>query len=144
MIEILEKDDIPKSKYLIPYSSYKYGYDTYKNGRFILAGYPSDEIYQKERHMSSGEIKKIFDLEFSHSLDARSGSSGSPICLFSNTQVIGIHKQGDKKRPLNYGTFIGIIIDELEQKYKELNRNNNNDNNINNNNINNYNILFIF
>ena len=100
VIEILEKDNIPKSKYLIPDSSYKYGYDIYKNGRFILAGYPSDEIYQKERHISSGEIKDIFDFEFSHSLDARNGSSGSPICLFSNTQVIGIHKQGDKKNLL--------------------------------------------
>ena len=144
VIEILEKDNIPKSKYLIPDSSYKYGYDIYKKGRFILAGYPSDEIYQKERHISSGEIKDIFDFEFSHSLDARNGSSGSPICLFSNTQVIGIHKQGDKKKPLNYGTFIGIIIDELEQKYQKINNNiNNNINNININNDINNNSFFI-
>ena len=144
VIEILEKDNIPKSKYLVPDSSYKYGYDSYKKGRFILAGYPSDEIYQKERHISSGEIKDIFDFEFSHSLDARNGSSGSPICLFSNTQVIGIHKQGDKKKPLNYGTFIGIIIDELEQKYQKKNNNiNNNINNINNNDDSNNNSSFI-
>ena len=27
---------------------------------------------------------------------------------------MGIHKQGDKIRPINYGTFIGIILDKLQ------------------------------
>ena len=37
-----------------------------------------------------------------------------------NIKVIGIHKQGDKFKPINYGTFIGAIIDELENEYKEI------------------------
>ena len=120
VIEILEKDGIPQNKYLMPDLNYKYGYEIYKDRKFILAGYPSDEIYQKERHIASGEIKDIIGFEFKHTLDTRSGSSGSPICLVNNIQVIGIHKAGEKRKPFNYGTFIGIIIDELERNYKEV------------------------
>ncbi len=125
IIEVLKEDKIPENKFLIPDLSYKYGYDDYKNGKFILAGYPNDEIYQKERHISSGEIKEINDFEFNHTLDTRSGSSGAPICLLNNIQVIGIHKQGHKYKPINYGTFIGKIIDELENNYKGNNIKNN-------------------
>ena len=95
-IEILEKDNIPEDKFLLADLSYKYGYDIYKGGKFFLAGYTRDINYQKERHISSGEIKKIDGFEFEHSLDTRKGSSGSPICLVDKIQVIGIHKQGEK------------------------------------------------
>lgn len=119
-IEILEKDNIPKDKFLLPDLNYKHGYDIYKDGNFFLAGYPRDLIYQKERHISSGKIIEIDDFEFEHSLDTRKGSSGSPICSIENIQVIGMHKQGKKNENINYGTFIGIIIDELEKNYKEI------------------------
>ena len=68
VIEILISDDIPENKYLMADLSYKYGYDIYKEGRFLLAGYPWDEIYQKERHIASGKIKKINGIEFEHSI----------------------------------------------------------------------------
>ena len=57
--------------------------------------------------------------EFEHSLDAIGGNSGSPICLANNLFVVGIHKQGDGKRPINYGTFLGYILDILEKEEKE-------------------------
>ena len=123
IIEILKKDEIPESKYLMPDLNYKYGYDIYKTGKFFLAGYPKDEIYNKERHISSGKIIKIKGTEFSHSLDTRSGSSGAPICLINNLQVIGIHKSGSISKSVNYGTFIGVIIDELEKIYQNNNIN---------------------
>ena len=119
-IEILEKDNIPKDKFLIADYNYKYGYDNYINGKFFLAGYPRDLVYEKERHISSGLIKEIDGYEFEHSLDTRRGSSGSPICLIDNIQVIGIHKQGKKNDSTNYGTFIGAMIDYLEKNYKEI------------------------
>ena len=42
-----------------------------------------------------------------------------PICRIDSLQVIGIHKAGNIKKSVNYGTFIGIIIDELEKIYKD-------------------------
>ena len=54
-VEILERDNISEDKYLLTDLSYKYGYEIYKEGKFLLAGYPKDNIYEKERHISSGE-----------------------------------------------------------------------------------------
>ena len=125
VIEVLKKDQIPEDKYLIPDSSYKYGFNSYKTEKFMLAGYPNDIIYQKERHIASGEITDIDDFDFEHTIDTRNGSSGAPICLISNVQVVGIHKQGHKTKPINYGTFLGIIIDDLEKNYKKISKENN-------------------
>ena len=91
----------------------------YSESDFYLAGYPSvDDIYKEykgERHVSSGKIKRVFNnFEFEHTLDTRPGSSGSPICLINNRYVIGIHKAGDKNTFINQGTFLGEIIDSLE------------------------------
>ena len=61
------------------------------------------------------KIKRVFNnFEFEHTLDTRKGSSGSPICLINNRCVIGIHKAGDKNTFINQGTFLGEIIDSLE------------------------------
>ena len=57
--------------------------------------------------------------EFEHSLDVVGGNSGSPICLANNLFVVGIHKQGDGIRPINYGTFLGYILDILEKEKNE-------------------------
>ena len=143
VIEILKSDDIPEDKYLLADLNYKYGYNKYKNGKFFLAGYPNDPIYHKERHISSGEIKSIEGFEFEHSIDTRAGSSGAPICFIENLGVIGIHKQGNTKKSINYGTFIGVILDDLEKIYKEINSvddNKEKQNNIINNEIKNDNL----
>ena len=108
VIEILKSDDIPEDKYLMADLNYKYGYNIYKNCKLFLAGYPDDPMYQNERHISSGEIKSIKGFEFEHSIDTRPGSSGAPICLIENLRLIGIHKQGDKIKAINRGTFIGV------------------------------------
>ena len=68
VIEMIDKDKVPENKYLLAELSYKYGYDIYKNGKFLLAGYPRDSLYENERHISSGEIKEIDGFEFEHSL----------------------------------------------------------------------------
>ena len=114
LIQILKSDNVADSKYLYPDLNYKNGYNLYKNKNFYLAGYPSEN--NKERCISSGEIKAI-DIQkykFLHSLDTESGSSGSPICLKDGLFVIGIHNARNEDNNLKLGTFIGIIIDELE------------------------------
>ena len=116
----MKSDNIPEDKYLLPDMNYKNGgYKMYSESDFYLAGYPSvDDIYKEykgERHVSSGKIKRVFNnFEFEHTLDTRKGSSGSPICLINNRCVIGIHKAGDKNTFINQGTFLGEIIDSLE------------------------------
>ena len=121
LIEILKNDDIPEDKFLFMDLNYKNGYDFYINKEFYLAGYPASETHKRERCISSGQIIKIDNFEFEHSLDTRSGSSGSPICLIDNKCVIGIHKGGSNEEPINYGTFIGCIIDELEKRLMNYN-----------------------
>ena len=44
-------------------------------------------------------------------METRNGSSGSPICLKRNLQVIGIHKA--KNSQINNGTFIWAIIEKI-------------------------------
>lgn len=114
VIQIIEKDYISDNKFLYPDLNYKNGFYFYINKNFYLAGYPSG--YNGQRAICSGKIKEIKNFEFSHTLDTRAGSSGSPICLIENNCVIGIHKSGDKLDGINFGTFIGFILDDLEKE----------------------------
>ena len=68
--------------------------------------------------MSTGIIKNTLDYKFSHTLFTNFGSSGSPICN-ENGNVIGIHTSGDEKK-INYGIFIGRIIDTLKNKPNKI------------------------
>jgi len=120
LIEILEEDNISKDKFLQADLNYKNGYDYYlkeKMNDFYLAGYPNN----KGRTCSSGKITEILEQkeEFKHTLDTKGGNSGSPMCLANNLLIIGIHKQGDEKEPINYGTFFGYILDILEKDLEE-------------------------
>ena len=139
LIEIIDEDNIPEKKFLYPDLNYKNGYKLYEKNFFFLAGYPNNSSLNYERCISSGKIIKVDNYEFTHSLDTRVGSSGSPICTrdFPNN-VIGIHQNGSKEEPINYGIFLGFIIDKLEkekiiskkknniiQNYKEIKRSNN-------------------
>jgi hypothetical protein len=119
-VQILESDKISEDKFLNLDLNYKNGYNIYIDKNLYLAGYPQNKLNKNERSISSGEIKIINnkDSEFEHTLDTGYGSSGSPICLSDNLCVIGIHKEGDKFRPVNYGTFLGFFLDILEEEYE--------------------------
>ena len=121
VIEILENDNIPENKYLMPDLNYLYGYEQYINGNFYLAGYPEDLLFKKERHISSGKISKINvnKINFYHTIDTRHGSSGSPICTTDFQRVVGIHCGGSDESFKNKGTFIGLIIDSLNNVRKD-------------------------
>ena len=116
LIEILNDDNINEDKYLTPDLNYKSGYIQYanKNLNYFMAGYPAN---RNERCISSGSIKSInYYYEFIHKLDTRPGSSGSPI-VNDNCDVIGIHHSGYQKLKQNYGTFIGKVLDNLENEF---------------------------
>ena len=120
LIQIIKSDNIPEDKYLFPDYNYKNGFEFYnnKNYNFYMAGYPKIGGKKAERAISSGKIRNIEKFEFEHTLDSRNCSSGSPICLIENNCVVGIHKQGNLKKSINYGTFIGIIMNDFEN-YKQ-------------------------
>ena len=109
LIEIIQDDKIPENKYLIPDSIYEYGFNNYIDKNCYLAGYPEN---LKGRCSASGQIKKIGDEEFVHTISTEKGCSGSPICN-SEGNVIGIHRRGGDKKE-NYGIFIGPIIEYLK------------------------------
>ena len=120
MIEIIENDNIFEDKYLYPDLNYEYGYNRYnryKGKNFYLARYPQN---YDERCISSGKLQEIIsNYKFSHTLNTRTGSSGSPICN-ENSDVIGVHNSGDEEHNINYGAFIGEIINYLKnQKTKK-------------------------
>ena len=133
VIEIKNYDYIPDYKFLTPDSDYKISYYIYYKEKFFLAGYPCvDDIHNGERHISSGRITQIYynNIEFEHTIDTRNGSSGSPICLLKSGKVIGVNKAHRLNSPygnlsINVGTFIGVIIDELEKEYYLLPKINN-------------------
>ena len=131
IIEIIKTDNIQENKFLnydLNYKSEK-GYNEYLNKNIYLAGYPNSVIDNKDRHISSGKIKKIDKYYFHHESDTRSGSSGSPVCLLENKKVIGIHKAGNSQYSINQGVFIGYVLDELN-KDEEKEKISNNQHNI--------------
>ena len=99
-------DDIKFLNYDLNYSK---GYDIYENAEIFLIGHPLG----KGAKCASGTIQKIIDFEFDHNISTDTGSSGSPILLQTDNikliQVIGIHKNGDKKKKINLRCcFCGI------------------------------------
>ena len=64
----------------------------------------------EERKLKVDEI--IDNYEFKHNAHTEAGISGSPIILPITLKVIGIHKQGHKNLPFNYGSFIGEIFNK--------------------------------
>ena len=115
MIQILQKDNISEDKFLLPDYNYLNGISEYIDKQIYIGGYPIVKSHKKEKHFSSGVIKKIVqnNTRFLHSSDTRGGSSGSPI-IDTNKKVVGIHNGAYQQ--LNLGTFIGPIINELTKE----------------------------
>ena len=128
IIEILPEDKIPENKYLYPDLNYKNenGFENYFQKPKVLiytGGYPDVEIYKDDKHYSGGEIVAIkYDdgtkNNFLHDCSTKEGSSGS-LLINSNQQVIGIHHGCNNKKTINYGLFVGAIINDLDKEYKK-------------------------
>ena len=111
MIEIKTNDYIYKDILFLDYDiNYKRGYQIYKNASIFLIGHSNGE----NANYSRGKIINIYDFEFNHNIATEKGASGSPIIFYNNNindiQVIGIHKEYDKNKKLNIGTFIAKIF----------------------------------
>ena len=126
MIEIKESDNIYKDIIFLSYdlNCIKTNYPLYKDVDVFSIEHP----YGEDASCASGTIINIYEYGFDHNISTDKGSSGCPIILLNNNinliQVIGIHKEGDKKHNINGGTFIGEIFNK--DLNKEINKENNN------------------
>mgnify|MGYP002626851517 CR=1 FL=1 len=104
------------------------GYSMYKDDYVLSVEHPFGEAAA----CASGKIIKVYGYEFEHDISTDKGSSGCPIILFTKNknsiQVIGIHKNSDIIET-NGGTFIGELINEINNDFclkntiRDLNRN---------------------
>ncbi len=114
IVEILDKDNISKDYFLFPEKINEY--NRLINSQVYIPQYPKG----KELKNARGKIKEINKYEFTHLVTTEEGSSGSPIFLENSIDVIGIHKEGNKDNPENYGDFIypaiNIILKNIREK----------------------------
>ena len=118
IIEIKKEDNIYKDIKFLDYDTNynkEGGYNNYEKVDVFTLQHPLGN----DVSCASGKISEIInDYEFSHNISTEKGSSGCPIIKLDNNinliLVIGIHKASDSKKEINYGTFIGGIIDELK------------------------------
>ena len=120
IIEILEKDGIDNTYFLLPDDSDNENYDSYIFSEIQIPQFPGGE----ELSLSNGTIID-FNSEnvsmFFHDADTEDGSSGSPIILKGTEKVIGIHK-GTYNRN-NFISNIGIFIRKIIDVVKNFKRN---------------------
>ena len=112
-IEMKDSDFIYKDIEFLDYDkNFKNDYSIYKDLDVFTMHYEFNQLV-----CSSGRVVNINDYEFGHSISTEKGASGCPIILFSESvYVIGIHSTGDTQKNLNYATFIGEIIKEIEKE----------------------------
>ena len=131
-IEILKEDNI--QDYFKIYS--KNINDLINHSIYILQ-YPNNN----ELSFSYGEIQSIKNNEIKYNASTTVGSSGSPLILRTNDNlVIGIHHSGvfpnGRKSAFNLGTTLNSIITDIEQKNcLNINKNNIIEENQNSNNL---------
>ena len=122
IIQIKESDILYKDIEFLDYdSNYKNkGYMIYKNVDVFSIEHPFGQIAA----CASGKIIKINGNEFEHDIPTEKGSSGSPIILLSLNlnliQVIGIHKNANYSKKINGGSFIGVIINEINNNLNKI------------------------
>ena len=103
IVEILANDKIKEKYFLLP----NINDINYINKDIYIPQYPEG----KELSYSEGKIKNMNGYELVYDASTKAGSSGSPIFLKDSTEVIGIHKQGNRrKRNENYGNTIKLLI----------------------------------
>ena len=110
IIEILPEDNITKFLEIDDYINSK---DYQKESIFSIQ-YPKG----KELKISMGEYKYKDEIYFAYSIGTESGTSGSPIILYDNMKIIGLHKgtigiYGDIGKKTNIGIPFNYIINKI-------------------------------
>ena len=121
IVEILPEDNVNNDFFLLQNLEYTMGYDNFLNKNIFIPQFPKGGNLNN----SIGKIIEInsFTFDFSHSASTEQGSSGSPIFLEGTIYVIGIHKQGNKKKVKNYGNFIGPVVDFFKNEVSNNKKN---------------------
>ena len=108
-IEILKEDNI-KDYFKI----YNDNINNLKNNNIFILQYPNNN---NEISFSYGKIKLIDNNEIRYNASTTYGSSGSPIILRCNDNlIIGIHHSGYINKEDNIGTIFKSIINDIKQK----------------------------
>jgi len=110
VIQIRSKDKVYEDYFLEP--ELGYDYNNLVGKEIFIPQFPKFQEIKNAR----GIIKEIHSgsqNEFTHLAKTQKGSSGSPIFLKGNKNVLGIHKEGNAILQENYGDFIGPIISIL-------------------------------
>ena len=114
----INNDNINNNIQFLGYdSNYKKGYHIYNKADIFTIAHPLG----LDASCASGTIVEITNYnnyyEFDHNIATDNGSSGCPIILLDNNEnlikVIGIHKNADIEDGISGGTFIGEIIEQL-------------------------------
>ena len=120
VVEILPNDKIMNDIEFLSCDFNCLNYSSFNqyNGEYV---YILQHPHGLPTEIATGKITGIRNgFEFTHSVNTDPGSSGSPVILNSNNKVIGIHKGGDKYVKINYGTFIGKLIEEIQKNNTSL------------------------
>ena len=82
--------------FLLPNIDYNEGYNVFKDKLITIVQFPGGG----DLKYSNGTITDVneYTNEIIHKSGTKSGSSGSPIFLKESRNVLGIHKQGNKKK----------------------------------------------
>ena len=112
IIEIKNNDDIYNDIEFLDYDSdsFQKGHRIYQNANIFSIEHPLGD----NEACRSGKITNINNYEFEHNISIDDGSYGCPIILLNNNlnliKVIGIHKEGNLSKNINYGNFIFEIF----------------------------------
>ena len=117
VIEILDEDNINKKYYLLPELNIPINNELI-NKEIYIPQY-IDGLKLKK---SEGIIKDIIKYEFTHLANTIKGSSGAPIILKNNDNVIGIYKGGIENIE-NYGIFIYPVINIIKEDIRKIRNN---------------------
>ena len=87
--------------------------EIYKNELFAIYQCPEGN----DVSLSEGKIEEFkSDGVIWHNISTDKGSSGGPLILSKNLNVVGIHRGGNSTKELNNAIFIKNVLDDINQK----------------------------